>query len=177
MDFTESTLFLTQTLKELKIPYMFMGGLAVNAYGFLRATFDLDVVIALEKKNIKPLVLALEKKGFDIKEEDVETILKVGNRFMVRTPRSLHRIDFWLIKTDFDRRALLRRKQRTIFNHKVWMISPEDLILTKLFYGGRGKDIDDVVGVLKRQGEKLDKNYLRKEAKKLGVEEALEKLE
>jgi hypothetical protein len=177
MNFEESALFLTQTLHELKIPYMFMGGLAVNAYGFLRATFDLDVVIALEEKNIKPLVLALKKKGFDLKEEDVKTILKSGNRFMSRTFRSPHRIDFWLLKTDFDHRAFLRRRRKTIFNQKIWMISPEDLILTKLLYGGRGKDLDDVVGILKRQGQKLDKIYLKKEAKELGIEKIFNRLQ
>lgn len=175
MDYEKLTIFLDKTLKKLKIPYMFIGGLAVNAYGFLRATFDLDLVIALEEKKIKPLVSALKVAGFELKEEDVRTILKIGNRFMTRTPRSPHRIDFWLPKTNFDRQAFLRRRQKIIFNKKMWIISPEDLILMKLLYGGRGKDIDDVYGILKRQAGRLDKNYLQKEAKKLGIEKILNK--
>lgn len=176
MDYESLVLFLDKTLKKLKIPYMFTGGLAVNAYGFLRATFDLDLVIALEERHLKPLVSALRRAGFDLDQEDVRTILKVGNRFMARSPRSPHRIDFWLIKTDFDRLAFLRRQKKIIFNKKIGIISPEDLILSKLLYGGRGKDIDDIEGILKRQGSRLDKNYLKREAKRLGIEKIVNTL-
>jgi hypothetical protein len=176
LDFKKLAIKLIQILKELKIPYMFTGGLAVNAYGFLRATFDFDLVVILKEKNIKKLVLKLKEFNFDLIEEDLRKILEIGNRFMTRTKDSIYRIDFWLVKTDYDKLAFSRRKQKIIFNKKVWLISAEDLILIKLFYGGRGKDIDDAIGVLKRQKDKLDYSYLTKEAKILGIYGELKKI-
>lgn len=176
LNYEKLFVYLVKVLRELKIPYMFTGGIAVNVYGFLRATFDLDLVVILEKKDVKRLVLELKKFDFDLTEEDVREILEVGNRFMTRTPRSPHRIDFWLVKTDYDRLAFSRRKQKIIFDKKVWFISPEDLILTKLLYGGRGRDVDDVIGVLRRQRGKLNYSYLNKQAEILEVYEELKKI-
>ena len=51
--------------------------------------------------------------------------------------------------------------------------SPEDVILKKLEYyrlGGSEKHLRDIVGVLKVQGEKLDRNYIADWVKELDVE-------
>jgi hypothetical protein len=53
-----------------------------------------------------------------------------------------------------------------------WFASPEDVILKKLEYfkgGGSEKHIRDILGVLKTQGERIDRVYIAEWAGPLGV--------
>lgn len=40
-------------LNRTKVKYLVVGGVAVNLYGYLRFTGDLDVLLLLEEKNLK----------------------------------------------------------------------------------------------------------------------------
>ena len=56
---------------------------------------------------------------------------------------------------------------------EAWFASPEDVILKKLLYfreGGSEKHLRDIAGVIKVQTDKLDREYLAKWIKELGVE-------
>lgn len=52
-------------LNAQKIKYLVIGGYAVGYHGYPRATKDLDVFVALDPKNAKKLVAALQEFGFD----------------------------------------------------------------------------------------------------------------
>ena len=176
MDYKELTIKLIEILKKTKIPYMFTGGIASNYYGFTRATFDIDLVIGLEEKYIKPLVKRLKILKFDLKEEDIQILLEITNRFMTRSPLTEHRVDFWIPKTEFEKEAFKRRRREVLFKRRVWLVSPEDIILMKLL-SWRGRDIEDVIGILTRQKERLDTNYLLHWSKILNREKELRDLQ
>lgn len=42
-------------LNRTKVKYLVVGGVAVNLYGYLRFTGDLDVLLLLEEKNLKKM--------------------------------------------------------------------------------------------------------------------------
>ena len=46
------------------VEYLVVGGLAVNAHGYGRATFDIDLVVDLEPGNVRSLFQALAGLGF-----------------------------------------------------------------------------------------------------------------
>jgi hypothetical protein len=46
------------------VAYLVVGGLAVNAHGFVRMTMDIDLVIALNPENILKALHALGETGF-----------------------------------------------------------------------------------------------------------------
>jgi hypothetical protein len=56
---------LIQCLSDEGIEYVLVGGLAVQLHGFLRATFDIDLVLAMKRAAGRPKdmldVIALEK--------------------------------------------------------------------------------------------------------------------
>ena len=52
---------------ELKIDYLIVGGLAVNLHGVPRMTYDIDIMIKLEKKNISKIVKQLIEWGYRLK--------------------------------------------------------------------------------------------------------------
>jgi predicted nucleotidyltransferase len=51
-------------LNQKKIDYLVVGGLAVNLHGIPRMTYDLDLMILLEPKNILEIVAFLSKLGY-----------------------------------------------------------------------------------------------------------------
>jgi hypothetical protein len=54
-----SVKLVVETLNHASVRYLIAGGLAVNAHGYMRATNDLDLVIALETTNIVTALRAL----------------------------------------------------------------------------------------------------------------------
>lgn len=55
---------LVATLENAGVRYLVAGGLAVNAYGYLRFTHDVDLVIQLNPGNIIPAFRALASLGY-----------------------------------------------------------------------------------------------------------------
>ncbi len=51
---------IVRALNDAKVRYLIVGGLAVNAHGFVRLTVDVDMVIGLERENIVRGLHALE---------------------------------------------------------------------------------------------------------------------
>jgi hypothetical protein len=43
---------IVRALNDAKVQYLIVGGLAVNAHGFVRLTRDMDIVLSLKKKNV-----------------------------------------------------------------------------------------------------------------------------
>jgi len=155
-------------LEGRQIPYMVVGGLAAAYYGIPRATFDIDLVVAVEPSNLRVLVGMLRREGFDVTHADAALLLKVGNIIQTTTARGL-RLDLWLIKSEYDRMAFGRRQRASLWGRrKVWMVAPEDLVLSKLI-AGRAKDFEDVIGVLAEQRDRLETTYMNAWARRLGL--------
>jgi Nucleotidyl transferase AbiEii toxin, Type IV TA system len=51
-------------LRDAGVRYLVAGGVAVNAHGYLRLTYDVDLVIQLIPENIRPAFTALASLGY-----------------------------------------------------------------------------------------------------------------
>ena len=51
------------------IPYVVMGGIAVRIYGIPRATHDIDITLALDRKRLPDLYEAVRALGYTVPEE------------------------------------------------------------------------------------------------------------
>ena len=51
-------------LNDAKIKYLVVGGVAVNLYGYVRFTGDLDLLVLLEEENLKKLDKLMKKMGY-----------------------------------------------------------------------------------------------------------------
>ena len=51
-------------LNKAKVDYLVVGGVAVNLYGYVRFTGDLDLLIMLNKKNIQKMDRVMKKLGY-----------------------------------------------------------------------------------------------------------------
>ncbi|MCX5790538.1 MAG: hypothetical protein NTX64_18855 [Elusimicrobia bacterium] len=166
------------TLERLGIPYMLTGSYASNIYGRLRSTFDADIVIALQAAQMKEMLRSLGE-DFYVDAATLEEVGKAGGQFnAIHKPSGL-KIDFYLPRSENDREALARRKTFALWETRVSVISPEDLILSKLVWakeGGSGRQIEDARGVYELQRSSLDMDYMKSKADALSVRHALNSL-
>lgn len=159
-------------LEAQHISYMIVGGLAAAYHGIPRATFDVDLVVAIDGKNLEPLVRTLRRLGFDLRLTLAKELLRIGNCIPTWRPKG-PRLDIWLMRSDYDRVAFARRQRVGLWpGQQAWVASVEDLVLSKLI-AGRTRDLEDVIGVLEVQRKRLDWTYLQPWAKRLELTKQL----
>lgn len=114
------------------IPYMMTGSMAMGLYAVPPMTRDIDVVIECQPDNAAIIVALFEANCY----VDVESIREAATR--QSTFNIIH--NEWIIKADFIVRKdeeyrkveFDRRKQFDIEGTPIWVVAPEDLILSKL---------------------------------------------
>ncbi len=181
MEIEELLKKVTQILKNLDIPYLITGGIAVTVWGKPRATFDIDIIVELKEPKISSLIKSLKllsKAGYVDKEAVKTAILKKGE-FNFICPETGLKVDFWIKKDDsFTINEFSRRISKTINKQKIYFISPENLILSKLLWYKESKSsrhLEDIESITTIQ-KNLDLNYLKKWAKKQSTSRILEKI-
>lgn len=128
-------------LNEAKAEYLLIGGYAVNYYGYVRDTADIDFWIAIHPENIQKVVSVLRDFGFDMPELKPEIftpkrIVRMGvPPFRIELSTSISGLEF--------EPCYLRRVMATIDGIEISVISLEDLKTNKLATG-RLKDRVDV---------------------------------
>lgn len=174
---------IAKILKKIKIPYLITGGIAVLIWGRPRFTADIDIVVELSEKNIEKLAGLLKKTSelSYIDESMMREALEKEGEFNFIHGDSGIKIDFWILKRNelFDVSRMKRRVPKKILGEKVYFSSPEDLILIKLKWykdSLSSRNLEDAESIYKISGDKLDKTYLKKWAKKLNILDILNKL-
>ena len=163
-------------LDEAGIDYMVLGGFALPSYGAIRSTVGLDIAVRIgTEKQFRDLVGELEKAGFGRGVGSFTNPVSVFSE-----ERTGLEVEVWLrpdgIKWDSE--TLRRRRKARIGSAEVWLVSPEDYIVTKLSRPDRGvQDEKDVKSVLERLHGSLDSDYLEKRARRAGVLALLRALE
>ena len=156
--------------RQVRIPYMLIGALALPVWGRPRATLDIDFMIFAAE--IPGRVIArLSVLGFDrdLQWESLNPFLKgVQARFRSKTLT----LDILLRRDEHHENAFRRRCKKYHRGRYIWFPSAEDLILLKL-RAGRPTDFDDVLGIFQRVGDALDLRYLSGWARRLGLIEEL----
>lgn len=175
-------ILISDLLTELKIPYLLTGSFASSLHGFPRATHDIDFAIEINPSDFPKLKKSLKKleKEFIIDFEFVKESINKRRQFEIYHAESSIKVDFWpMKKSEFNNERIKRARQEEIFGKKIWLISPEDLILTKLIFCKEimnDKHIRDCIGIVQIQGNNLDRSYLSLWARKLKVENLLEEI-
>lgn len=169
-------------LDRLEIDYFITGGFAVSVWGRPRATFDIDIVVELIDADINKLAEAVReifKAGY-IDEDMMRVAIKYQKEFNFIDAETNIKVDFWIKKDDeLSQQKFKRRRLEKIQGQNVYFISPEDLILSKLEWYQKTnstRQLEDIESVFKISGDKLDMEYLKEWAKKLGVLKILNKL-
>lgn len=147
-------------LEEAKIPYMLTGSFAGNFYAVPRMTRDLDIVIELQESHVD-LLLELFQNDFYVSKSAIDQAIKFEQMFNIIHNNSVFKIDLIVRKSSLYRIEEFQRKTQVLLdNVLVWIVTPEDLIISKLYWAKDSlsemqlKDIHNLLGTVKNLDEK-----------------------
>jgi hypothetical protein len=176
---TDLVLRLISILKDLGIPYMLVGSYSSNYYGRPRATQDADFVLIISSDQLKELSSRLGPDFHVDPQMSFETVT-MTMRYIIHHPKSVFKIELFLLSDDPHDRARFERRQAVDFEGTpTHMPTPEDVIVTKLRWskgGRRSKDVADVADVLAVQAGRLNLAYIRDWCDRHQTRELFEKL-
>lgn len=171
-------------LDKLKIPYAITGGFAVGVWGKPRFTADIDIIVELIPRNIPSLTNALlvVDKDVYVSKEAMEDALQRKSEFNFIHPQTGLKVDFWVRNSKADIYGKLkfeRRIAKKIDNQKIFFVSPEDLILSKLSWykeSESSKHLEDIKSILDNKKLKVDLEYIKNWAEKQSTIKILNEL-
>ncbi len=139
-------------LNDKGVDYMLSGSVALNAYAIPRMTLDIDVVVELLSGNIADF-LEIFKKGYYVDTFTVKEETRRKGMFNIIDHETGFKIDFIVRKsTVFRKLEFSRRRKMKIGNIETWIVSPEDLIISKIEWiqlYQSPKQIEDIKQLLK----------------------------
>jgi hypothetical protein len=156
------------------IPAMVAGSFASTFHGEPRTTLDIDLVIDPSRESLDRFVRGLEPSAFYVSGEAADQAWRQRGLFNVVDLASGWKIDLILRKErPFSRSEFDRRMPARILGVAVHVATAEDTILAKLEWAQLGeseRQLRDVVGVIELCGPSLDRAYIERWARELGVE-------
>ena len=121
-------------LEGARIGYMLTGSMAMNYYAEPRMTRDIDLVVALRPEDTERIV-KIFSPDYYVSREAVERSIKQESLFNVIHTLSVIKVDCIIRKqTRFRINEFNRRQRIKIRDFETWIVSKEDLILSKLFW-------------------------------------------
>jgi hypothetical protein len=167
----------SERLTQADIPFMLTGSMAMNAYAQPRMTRDIDVVIEVQVTDVQRLLSAF-RPGYFIDQSAVERALTTESLF-----NAIH--EEWVFKVDcivrknapYRLTEFSRRRRVSIADYETWVVSKEDLILSKLCWGNDSKSEYQARDIRNLLATGYDREYLAKWATELGVTEYLRSIE
>ncbi len=116
------------------IPYMLSGSMAMTTYTLDRYTKDFDFVVHLKPSDV-PHLISYFNEGFYYDEDSVKEAIRLKGMFNIIDHNSHYKSDFFILSDDeFERTKFERRKLISFLDFKIFVISLEDLILSKFIW-------------------------------------------
>ena len=173
---------IAKILSDLDIEYLITGGMTVSVWGRPRSTVDIDIIVKLTESKAVLLTEAfkkISKLGYADKEMAKESVRSKGEFNFIDADSGL-KVDFWVTKGDERSLSEFKNKRlKRIRNQDIYFSSPEDLILSKLLWqkqGGGEKHIEDARSIVAISVDKINREYLKKQALNLDILEDLDEL-
>ncbi len=161
----------TEALPPSTPPYCLIGALAVNAWGRVRTTRDVDLLVFSQDPDRTELIDRLLARGFQRDRTwsernplAKESILRLTHPSYPGLP-----LDLLFAADAHGASTLSRRRPLAILGLTLWVCSPEDLILLKL-KASRPHDFEDALGIATNPHLQLDRDYLWSWADQLGLQ-------
>jgi hypothetical protein len=168
-----------EALDAAGIEYLIGGAIAEWAWGEPRATQDLDLVVNIPIKSVNRLSKELEKRDMLIPAEIIlDNILEDRADIPINAIHMYSglKADLYPVREGDDlRKSAFQRREQVDYGPpigKVYIHSPEDLILYKLMYFGlsqQSKHSRDIAAILKSKKDDLDFRYIDQWVNRLGL--------
>ncbi|HUW26162.1 MAG TPA: hypothetical protein VMW07_06505 [Gallionella sp.] len=157
---------LLQSLSEGKVQYVLVGGLAVQLHGYMRSTFDIDLVLAMTDENLARFIAVAKRYGLVPSIPVSINSLRDANQieqwhrekgmlaFALREPQVGGGIVDILVRPNVPFEQLMANAVAgQLFAQKIWIASIDDLLTMKRI-ANRPKDRLDITALEKiKRGE------------------------
>ena len=158
-----------------RIACMLTGSMAMNYYATPRMTRDIDIVIAVEPRDV-PAVLAMLGSDYFVFPEAVEEAVFARSMFNIIHSESLIKIDCIVEKpTTYHQQAFSRRVRVQIENFSAWIIQKDDLIICKLDWAKDSLSELQLADVRNLMATGYDRRYVEDWTERLGLTTVLAK--
>jgi len=169
---------------ELSVPYYVGGSIASSVYGIARATMDVDIVADLTLAQV-PALVGLLRREYYVPEEMIHDAVANASSFNLIHLSTMMKVDVFIAKKDaYHQSAIAQKRPDRLVEEDpdsvFFLSSPEDVILSKLrWYEDAGRVSErqwlDILGVIKVQGDSLERDYLIHWSSTLGVRDLLQR--
>lgn len=160
-------------LEAANFDYMLTGSMALNFYTQPRMTRDIDIVIAFFLRDADRIEAVMGPEYYVSEAAAREAVLHQGI-FNAVFQKNLVKVDFVIRKREEYRLAEFERRQRvTMEGIDLWIVSKEDLILSKLDWARESQSVRQIADVENLIVSGCDMEYLRAWSAKLNLTDML----
>jgi hypothetical protein len=166
----------SRRLESASVRFMLTGSVAMNYYAQPRMTRDIDLVVALDETQADAF-FRLFNTDYYLDRQTVAHAISRRGMFNLIHNNAVIKVDCVVLKPDAYRQEEFgRRRQINLGDFDTWIVSREDLILSKLCWAKDSKSEMQLSDVRNLLTADCDVQYLRSQANSLGVEEMLKEL-
>ena len=166
----------TVRLESAGFEYMLTGSVAMNYYSQPRMTRDIDIVLSLLDSDSSTIVRVFEGDYY-VSADAVAKATRQQSIFNIVHLESVVKVDFIVRKeTEYRRHEFDRRRRIRVGESEFWIVSKEDLILSKLHWARDSQSELQLGDVRNLLSTSPDLDYLNKWSSVLGVDQLLQDL-
>lgn len=163
----------SQRLTAGEVAFMLTGSMAMNYYAQPRMTRDIDLVVKLASEQADLLVSMFENEYY-VDRHAVARAIAQRSVFNLIHNEVIIKLDCIVLKSDqYRQEEFARRRLVTLGDFETWIVSREDLILSKLFWARDSKSELQLRDVKNLLTVDCDMSYLQSRAEDLGVKALL----
>jgi hypothetical protein len=167
---------LSQRLESVGVEFMLTGSMAMNFYAQPRMTRDIDLVVKLAADQTD-LVISLFESDFYVDRRAVANAIAQRSVFNLIHNETIIKFDCIVLKNhEYRQEEFARRRKITIGDFQTWIVTREDLILSKLYWARNSKSELQIRDVKNLLDSDCDMFYLYSRAENLGVKPLLEEI-
>lgn len=164
---------LVSRLETAGIDYMLTGSMALNCYAQPRMTRDLDLVVAFHLKDVDRIQTILGEDYYVSSDAARDAVFHQSS-FNAIHQATLVKADFMIRKREEYRLSEFQRRRRLrILDFEAWVVSKEDLVLSKLEWARDSLSQRQLADVENLLATGCDMNYLKEWSAKLNLTDML----
>ncbi|MDQ3634206.1 MAG: hypothetical protein M3405_06810 [Acidobacteriota bacterium] len=163
-------------IEPLGIRYMLTGSMAMIRYTVFRQTADIDIILELSDSLDKADFINALESDYYVPHNAVGRAFQGGRMFNVIHIETAFKVDCIVRKSNnFQKSAFERREKTDYYGEDVWVISKEDLILSKLWWAKDTHSEMQFKDIKNLMQAGFDIEYAKKWTEELGITDSFQK--
>jgi hypothetical protein len=147
---------LSKAFAAAEIEHVVSGAAAMAAHGYVRATKDIDILVAVPAVRLPRVFEIVRGHGFSGDDEDLIGMLR--DRYVAVLRSGPSSVEILVPVLPYHRTLVERAVVKNVAGVDVPFVSIEDLVVLKMLWR-RAKDVPDIHALLALAGEGFDQRY------------------